>query len=734
MTVAYDDSIRMSEESEAPKLDIELDFRGEIFASETNHQHHQHQHQHQHRNEGSATGSNSNSPSTSSSHRHVEQLSDETLKQIIKRIEQQAFANPNDPKTTSLWARILQLDPRNGNAHVQLGLRLLTNPTSTIQLRGTELLERAYQTKYVDIPIPMPSPQGIMLAMVIGRFRWERREYDVAVQFLEMASQTGDLCVAIQMATMLHPFPNSTHQADQMLHKFMTTAQAFLWKHPHPILDELKLSTSVMGAERDPFIHCVLSIFHLSFYHRADVARAAQLHAQIATRVWPSLNYTAKALRHRQSNYYFYPSSYPPPPTTIPKKPSDPSSAMMVPKKPCTKHPGRKIKLGIASGFLTRHSSVVADFAGVLQRLDRTKFEITYIIFKERTHVTDDFVYKHKEDNILPLDKLPTDIRKGAWTTRYHPLIEKLNLDILLYLDLTMSAQAHRTAMARLAPVQATTHGHPITSGISSVDYYISWGAAELDTAQDHYVEQLILLPNTSMHQYYDRRSNFVQSKIDGGNYRVLCDRSTFDTIPASGNWYTCMQKPHKFMPEMDALICNVLKGDPDGRVILHEPSTPLLTESFRHRLTVAGCDMSRVHFLPVQPHHRLLALYSVSTVVLDSYPAGGCTTTREVLELGKVVITLPARLLGGRWSYAYYKMLGDEEVLTRVVATSMDDYVEKAIRLGQSRNLREDTEKRIFNALPNLFHRNESVIAWEEVLLRISPVRLPLANGTCPV
>jgi predicted O-linked N-acetylglucosamine transferase (SPINDLY family) len=68
----------------------------------------------------------------------------------------------------------------------------------------------------------------------------------------------------------------------------------------------------------------------------------------------------------------------------------------------------------------------------------------------------------------------------GAWA-----IIESLDLDVLLYLDLTMSTHAHRTALARLARVQAVSHGHPTTSRISTIDYSISWGAAEIETAQD---------------------------------------------------------------------------------------------------------------------------------------------------------------------------------------------------------------------------------------------------------
>jgi predicted O-linked N-acetylglucosamine transferase (SPINDLY family) len=121
------------------------------------------------------------------------------------------------------------------------------------------------------------------------------------------------------------------------------------------------------------------------------------------------------------------------------------------------------------------------------------------------------------------------------------------------------------------------------------------------------------------------------------------------------------MQKPHKVVPEIDELLCNILQSDPEGRVILHEPNTPYLVKSFVQRLRVTGCDMSRIHFLPVQPHYLLLALYAVSTLILDSYPAGGCTTTREALMLEKAVATLPSSFLGGRLSYADYQILGDD-------------------------------------------------------------------------
>ena len=46
--------------------------------------------------------------------------------------------------------------------------------------------------------------------------------------------------------------------------------------------------------------------------------------------------------------------------------------------------------------------------------------------------------------------------------------------------------------------------------------------------------------------------------------------------------WYTCMQKPHKFMPEMDELLCRLLQQDQQGIVILHQPDTAKMTASLQ--------------------------------------------------------------------------------------------------------------------------------------------------------
>jgi protein O-GlcNAc transferase len=289
---------------------------------------------------------------------------------------------------------------------------------------------------------------------------------------------------------------------------------------------------------------------------------------------------------------------------------------------------------------------------------------------------------------------------------------------------------AHRLGMSRLAPVQAVSHGHPITSGFprSIMDYYISWAAAELpfEEAQSFYTEELKLIPSDSLHQYYEERTKDGRSLMDNQDYSLLVKkgRSSFSTVPPDGNWYLIMQKPFKLMPEFDDFVAGVLRKDPNGRVIMHEEASLDNRLIFIERLYRAGCDMERVHFMPVLPHHELMALYILSDVILDSYPAGGCTTTREVFEAGKVLVTLPSTLLGSRWTLAYLNILGDERLKELFIAKNMDEYTSLAANLGKNSTLRSEAERRIQKNMHKLYRSHRAVEEWTKILLEISPVQ----------
>ena len=50
-----------------------------------------------------------------------------------------------------------------------------------------------------------------------------------------------------------------------------------------------------------------------------------------------------------------------------------------------------------------------------------------------------------------------------------------LQLHFLLYPDIGMESFTYFMAFSRLAPVQAVTHGHPCTTGIPNLDYFVTF-------------------------------------------------------------------------------------------------------------------------------------------------------------------------------------------------------------------------------------------------------------------
>ena len=107
------------------------------------------------------------------------------------------------------------------------------------------------------------------------------------------AQQPDDFCLAAMAATIVEPFPSSLHATDESVVQYLNLTQRLVnrldstdWS-----LDQETLSRLFPGASPDPYIHCMVTIFCLSFYDRTDIALLAYRHFQFASKVWPSLKY-----------------------------------------------------------------------------------------------------------------------------------------------------------------------------------------------------------------------------------------------------------------------------------------------------------------------------------------------------------------------------------------------------------------------------------------------------------
>tara|TARA_Y100000994_G_scaffold249638_2_gene263097 strand:- start:4615 stop:6324 length:1710 start_codon:yes stop_codon:yes gene_type:complete len=547
-----------------------------------------------------------------------------------------------------------------------IGFKTLVEGKTTEQQKlGISYLERTLAKNATPRPYSINEPKGKLLAAWIGRWYHQQKNFKKAKQFIDLSASSrliGD-DVLIQRATLryaLAAHANTSEEASVFLRECRNLIQNLLTKN----LD----LRNVIHPDDDDYVYCLLSSFYLETLYEEDWRRSAYDYYRLAVKAWPALKYMNVKNEQR----------------------------------------GSILKIGIVSAFLYDGNSVIRDFGETLARLPKDKFALNLVYLNESNIPISSFCGKWESitDTIeIKKETLPLVEGVPKWLSYTRDKIVSMKLDIIFYPDLTMSTMTHRLAMSRLAPIQVTSHGHPVTSGIPTVDYYVSWEAAEIDAASQHYTEKLVLLPSNNIHQYYnpvfkEGISRITKQRVNDSSRKIL-----FPTISGK-RWYVCMQKPFKLHPCFGNMLQNVLEKDDEGIIILHGGAE-----------RDWGLDMSRVYYLNSLPHHELLALYREADVVLDSYYAGGCTTTREAFEMGAVVVTLPAKYLGGRWTKAYYDILG----VSDAIAKDEDDYAKLAVSIACNPSLKASISSKISENIHKMWRSEEAVNNWTEVFLQLS-------------
>jgi protein O-GlcNAc transferase len=349
-----------------------------------------------------------------------------------------------------------------------------------------------------------------------------------------------------------------------------------------------------------------------------------------------------------------------------------------------------KIKVAFLSSYFMNHTIGVLT-RGLIAQLSRDIFEVTVLSAGRHQDFVAQFIQRAADHfHVLPTN-LPAARR----------LIGELQLDVLFYTDLGMNPLTYSLAFSRLAPVQCVTWGHPVTTGIPTIDYFISCAGLETEESDQHYTERLVKLQCPAVYYY---RPNLTAARQG---------RSHFG-LPESGAVYACPQSLFKFHPDFDMILGDVLRRDPSGTLVLIEGSRPQWTELLRHRFAATLPDvLERVKFLPRQTREQFLNLNAVADVLLDPIHFGGGNTSYEALALGVPIITLPTKLLRGRITSMLYEQMN---VLDCLVG-SREEYVQRCVQLGADATYRAAVSAKIQDASDVLFANNAGVRELETFL-----------------
>ncbi|BAP54338.1 TPR repeat-containing protein [Thioploca ingrica] len=352
----------------------------------------------------------------------------------------------------------------------------------------------------------------------------------------------------------------------------------------------------------------------------------------------------------------------------------------------------RKIKIGFISRFFKNHT-IAKVMGGIMANLSREQFEIHVFFFPQLMDESAVFIQQQADYfETLPL----------VLATARQQIADK-QLDILFYPDIGMESFTYFLAFSRLAPVQCTTWGHPVTTGIRHIDYFISTVDLETATSDEHYTEQLVRLPSQITFYYKpDLPPAFPKTRHDFG-------------LAESDHLYICPQALFKFHPDFDEILAEILARDPQGLVILvagfHQHWTELLQRRFQQTIPTV---IERIRFLPRMTLSDYFNLLSLVEVMLDPLPFGGGNTSYEAFALGVPIVTLPIPFLRGRFTYACYRQM---EIMD-CVADNPQHYVDITLKLGTDPSYRKLIQQKILTRHQILYEDIRVVRELEQFFL----------------
>lgn len=387
----------------------------------------------------------------------------------------------------------------------------------------------------------------------------------------------------------------------------------------------------------------------------------------------------------------------------------------------------RRIRVGFHSAFMHRHSVGIL-IQGVIKRLSRDKFEIVLILDDS------DSVDRLTRDVIANADGV---LKLSRNLARAQQQVAKLKLDVLVFTEIGMHSRTYFLAFAQLALRTAMFWGHAVTSGIDTIDYFISSTLFHIpiETIQDDgkkYTECVYRMQHITV--YVD------PPPVLPPEFQINKQRTTFRSslgLPSDGTMFLVPQTLYKLNPAIDPIVERILSDRHDSFLVLPTGAKPLLVSQLtaRWRRRLSDQVYKRIFFVRALNETEFLALCATADIVLDTFPVGGGRSSLEIFSVGTPIVVHVARTTILQLTAAMYRIMGIDGGW---LAFTDDEYVENAVRLARNVTFRQQFKQNILAKKHKLF-RNEAIVdEWETFLLSIMasepPTRSTLrAPSECP-
>jgi predicted O-linked N-acetylglucosamine transferase (SPINDLY family) len=355
----------------------------------------------------------------------------------------------------------------------------------------------------------------------------------------------------------------------------------------------------------------------------------------------------------------------------------------------------KPIRIGFVSAYFHLHSNWKIPIKGWIENIDKNKFELYAYYTGQKKDIATDEAKQHFvrfTEDIYSFEDLCNIIRND-------------NLHVLIYPEIGMDAITVKLAALRLAPIQCVSWGHPQTSGLPTIDCFLSSDLMESPEADKYYTEKLVRLPNLSI---YYTSLDFPSVVIKRENLG-LDQKSTL---------YLCCQSLYKYLPQYDEIYPRIAREINDCKFLFISHKSTNITEQFVSRISKIfnsfGMDSEKhVIMLTRLDASAFSAINLLSDIYLDSIGWSGCNSTFEAIAHNLPIVTLAGEFMRGRHSSAILTMMG----VTETIASSLDEYVALAVRLGLDSDWRKQISEKIAKNKHLIYSDRTCVDALEKFL-----------------
>jgi protein O-GlcNAc transferase len=337
----------------------------------------------------------------------------------------------------------------------------------------------------------------------------------------------------------------------------------------------------------------------------------------------------------------------------------------------------RPLRVGYLSSAMRRHSVGFLSYQTILNH-NSEQVNCFYYSYK-RSSIKQDNIEQYfinESDNYRDFSKFtPVNMLKQ---------IRNDNLDILVYVDDSYTAQGCEILSMRAAPTQVYWLGGD-SPGLPQIDYFMIDPHLLGRNAQKNYNEKFIYLPS------FVAVDSFDVHKIDTKSLKKELGIQEHNIV----FWTASIAKKRSIQ-----CICSqlrIIKGVPNALLVVKSSRNMFTIEKLYKEIAIdENVELNRLIFIgetPSEEEHR--GLLSLADIVLDTFPYTGATHTLEALWCNIPVLTKVCNHYYGRMSYSLLKNIS----LDLCVTWSNEEYIKRGIQLGcnkytlnQARNIISDS------------------------------------------